>query len=43
MIQELEKTKKQNFENVLKQIEQNQKMIEEQKNKIQLPPNPFQK
>lgn len=43
MIQELEKTKKQNFENVIQQIEKNQKLIEEQKNKIQLPPNPFDK
>lgn len=43
MIQELEKTKKQNLENVIKQIESNQKLIEEQKNKIQLPKNPFEK
>lgn len=43
MIQELEKTKKQNLENVIKQIESNQKLIEEQKNKIQIPKNPFEK
>ncbi len=43
MIQELDKTKKQNLENVIKQIENNQKLIEEQKNKIQFPDNPFQK
>ncbi len=41
MIQELEKTKKQNLENVILQIEKNQKLLEEQKNKIQLPPNPL--
>ncbi|MFN3603285.1 MAG: FecR domain-containing protein [Leptonema sp. (in: bacteria)] len=43
MIQELEKTKKQNLENVINQIEKNQKLIEEQRNKIQIPQNPLNK
>lgn len=43
MIEQLEKTKKQNFENVIQQIEKNQKLIEEQKKNIQFPQNPFNK
>ncbi len=43
MIQELEKTKKQNLENLIQQIEKDQKMLQEQKERIQIPPSPLQK
>ncbi len=42
MIQELEKTKKQNLENLIQQIEKDQKMLQEQKQRIQIPPSPLE-